>query len=76
MWNWQKEIDQIVNEQNISDLTTLLTTWTKDVPVPDQEVRTALDTILRDVSRKLPLNAAIWVVFYMGAAWQKGLTSN
>ncbi len=76
MWNWQAEIDQIVNEQNIRDLSTLLITWMKDVPVPEQDARTALDTILKNIATKLPSHAAVWVAFYLGAAWYKGLTND
>lgn len=76
MEKWRKDIEQILQrEENIGDLTEFLIAWAKDVPVPDRDVGIALHAILRKVSRQMPACTAMWIAFYFGAAWHKGLAA-
>lgn len=72
MEKWQEEISQVLGDEEARDLAKLLITWTKQISAPGEADRATLDAILKDVAEELPAHRAMWVAFYLGAAWQRG----
>ncbi|MBI4294668.1 MAG: hypothetical protein HY669_00700 [Chloroflexi bacterium] len=72
MEKWQQEISQILGDDEARDLARFLINWTKHISAPHEAEKTALDAILKDVAQELPVHRAMWLAFYLGAAWQRG----
>ena len=71
MTNWQDDVAQILRDKDVSDLARSLIVWTQELSAPNEDTRVALDAILQDVTKELPVHRAIRIAFYLGAAWQR-----
>ena len=70
--DWQEEVIQILKEEDTRSLARSLIDRTRQITPPDKGDEECLNNILDDVSRELPQHRAMWIAFWLGAAWQKG----
>ena len=70
--DWQEEVIKMLKEDDTRSLARCLMERTRHITPPDKEDEECLGNILDDVSRELPQHRAMWIAFWLGAAWQKG----
>ena len=70
--DWQEEVIQMLKEDDTRSLARCLIERTRNITPPDKEDEECLNNILDDVSRELPQHRAMWIAFWLGAAWQRG----
>ena len=66
----EKDVTEIINECEADDLARCLLERTRILAPPSTEVSDSLARILDDVSRDVPVHMALWIVFWLGCAWQ------
>ena len=66
----EKEITEIISECEADDLARCLLERTRILTPPSREDSDSLARILDDVSRDVPVHMALWIVFWLGCAWQ------
>jgi hypothetical protein len=69
---WQEELDEILDEALAKELGTLLYHHFQRVTEPNNDGVTALNRIFARLSH-LPLEELLWLIFWLGAAWQRAV---
>lgn len=71
MENLWDEIGEIVQDESTRQLAQSLCRSLKEVSWPTEEGKQLLTAILQDVAEELPRERAMWMAFWLGAAWEK-----